>query len=77
MGYSPRGHKELDTTERLHFSLSLWLGQALVAARGIFTAVCGYHSLRHTGLAALPHMGSPYHPPSGIEQASSALKVDS
>ena len=28
MGYSPWGHKELDMTERLHFS-SLWTGQSL------------------------------------------------
>ena len=27
MGHSPQGHKELDTTERLHFFLSFFMGE--------------------------------------------------
>ena len=33
MGYSPRGRKESDTTERLHFLFKVWWGSSLVAQR--------------------------------------------
>ena len=33
VGYSPRGRKESDTTERLHFLFKVWWGSSLVAQR--------------------------------------------
>ena len=39
MGYSPRGRKELDTTERLHFHFDLTLSDMGIATPAL-TSIC-------------------------------------